>query len=236
MMSFSRFASGSSAASSAQQAIAKKLAELLTAPDNQCCADCSARLVDSVWASTTFGAFLCIHCAGAHRKLGVQLSRVKSLQLDSWTEDELLAMRGGNQYVSDTYAKFQPQWAASDGSCLLLPDAAHTTREEFVRRKYEELRFTKPPSSALPADAASEEKGNDSPERPEDSPTQTRAASRASETAPSSYSPPKTRSTKQMKPGSVIEVTKRFLNYFVVIGRGALAPNQSSKLVRRASL
>lgn len=244
MMTFSRLVSDSNAGSSTQQAVAKKLAEMLTAPDNQCCADCSARLVDSVWASTTFGAFLCIHCAGAHRKLGVQLSRVKSLQLDSWTEEELLTMRGGNQRVGDVYAKYLPQWAASDCSCLLLPDAPHTAREMFVRRKYEELRFTKLPSSALPTETANEEKGSDSPKRPEDSPTQSKAASKPSDTSPApapsenkrataASSPPKARSAKQIKPGSVVEVTKRFLNYFVVIGRGALAPNQNSTFLRR---
>ena len=33
--------------------------------------------------------FLCIRCAGIHRNLGVHISRVKSVNLDSWTTEQL---------------------------------------------------------------------------------------------------------------------------------------------------
>uniref|UniRef100_A0A3B5LQW1 Arf-GAP domain-containing protein n=1 Tax=Xiphophorus couchianus TaxID=32473 RepID=A0A3B5LQW1_9TELE len=37
------------------------------------------------WASWNIGVFLCIRCADIHRKLGVHISRVKSVNLDTWT-------------------------------------------------------------------------------------------------------------------------------------------------------
>ena len=72
------------------------------AKENQRCADCAVLLSDSgVWASVTFGAFLCINCAAIHRKLGVHLSRVKSVHMDTWSEEELDKMRKGNKHVNE---------------------------------------------------------------------------------------------------------------------------------------
>ena len=33
--------------------------------------------------------FLCIRCAGIHRNLGVHISKVKSVDLDSWTTEQI---------------------------------------------------------------------------------------------------------------------------------------------------
>ena len=41
------------------------------------------------WASWNLGVFLCIRCAGIHRNLGVHVSRVKSVNLDSWTPEQI---------------------------------------------------------------------------------------------------------------------------------------------------
>ena len=41
------------------------------------------------WASWNLGIFLCIRCAGIHRNLGVHISRVKSVNLDSWKPKEV---------------------------------------------------------------------------------------------------------------------------------------------------
>ena len=32
---------------------------------------------------------MCIRCAGIHRNLGVHISRVKSVNLDSWTPEQI---------------------------------------------------------------------------------------------------------------------------------------------------
>ncbi|KAJ3308445.1 hypothetical protein HDV04_001226 [Boothiomyces sp. JEL0838] len=61
---------------------AKIIAELLARPENQKCADCFLR--GPRWASVNIGCFLCIRCAGIHRKMGTHISKVKSTNLDSW--------------------------------------------------------------------------------------------------------------------------------------------------------
>lgn len=41
------------------------------------------------WASWNTGVFICIRCAGIHRNLGVHISRVKSVNLDQWTPEQI---------------------------------------------------------------------------------------------------------------------------------------------------
>jgi len=45
------------------------------------------------WASWNLGVFLCIRCAGIHRNLGVHVSKVKSVNLDAWTAEQLAVSR-----------------------------------------------------------------------------------------------------------------------------------------------
>lgn len=66
----------------------RRLLALLNSPDNRnkCC-ECSSEY--PTWASCNLGIFLCGRCASAHRKLGNEISIVKSLSLDHWTSNEL---------------------------------------------------------------------------------------------------------------------------------------------------
>uniref|UniRef100_H3HCE2 Arf-GAP domain-containing protein n=1 Tax=Phytophthora ramorum TaxID=164328 RepID=H3HCE2_PHYRM len=215
----------------------RKLTEMMHASaENQSCADCTSRLSDSIWASTTVGAFLCIHCAGAHRKLGVQLSRVKSLHLDTWTDEEVAAMKGGNKSVNEMYSKYLDKWLQVDASLELLPNTATDVREKCIRAKYEDRQFTKLPH----AFGSSEEKNQDSPENPEEPTSSTASGGLAKTSSSPSQGSPTDRNQQRasgqklqsaepavVKPGSVIEVTKRFLNYFVVVGRGELIRDQN---------
>ncbi len=41
------------------------------------------------WTSWNIGVFICIRCAGFHRNLGVHISKVKSVNLDSWTGEQI---------------------------------------------------------------------------------------------------------------------------------------------------
>lgn len=76
------------------------LDEMLKQADNKNCADCGARgesplladltLLGPRWASTNLGIFVCIRCSGIHRNLGTHISKVKSVNLDKWTEEQLL--------------------------------------------------------------------------------------------------------------------------------------------------
>lgn len=71
---------------------------------NDKCADCGA--ADTEWASVSFGIVLCTECSGIHRSLGTHVSRVRSIKMDSWTDNHIKAMRlGGNKKCRDYLQK-----------------------------------------------------------------------------------------------------------------------------------
>eukprot|EP00466_Bigelowiella_natans_P016584 jgi/Bigna1/37297/e_gw1.19.241.1 len=54
-------------------------------PGNQKCADCGKK--NPKWASYNLGVLLCLDCSGCHRNLGVHISKVRSLTMDTWSND-----------------------------------------------------------------------------------------------------------------------------------------------------
>ena len=63
---------------------------------NRVCCDCSSFDVD--WASVSHGTLLCLNCAGKHRNLGVRVSFVRSIYMDTWSPLQLETMlQGGNR-------------------------------------------------------------------------------------------------------------------------------------------
>lgn len=55
------------------------------------------RSPDPRWASWNLGIFICIRCSGIHRGMGTHISRVKSVDLDAWTDEQLQSViRWGN--------------------------------------------------------------------------------------------------------------------------------------------
>ncbi|OTB15123.1 hypothetical protein K445DRAFT_12402 [Daldinia sp. EC12] len=99
-------------------------------PGNNFCADCQAR--NPSWASWNLGVFLCMRCAAIHRKLGTHISKVKSLSMDSWSNDQVESMkRMGNDASNKIY---NPQ--NKKPPVPIDADEADSAMERFIRAKY----------------------------------------------------------------------------------------------------
>uniref|UniRef100_A0A673HWY1 Stromal membrane-associated protein 1-like n=1 Tax=Sinocyclocheilus rhinocerous TaxID=307959 RepID=A0A673HWY1_9TELE len=84
------------------------LSKMLREDDNKYCADCEAK--GPRWASWNLGVFICIRCAGIHRNLGVHISRVKSVNLDQWTPEQIQSVQSmGNTKARQLYEAHLPE-------------------------------------------------------------------------------------------------------------------------------
>jgi len=102
---------------------------------NKTCADCSIK--QPGWASTNIGVIVCIHCSGIHRNLGVHISFVKSLTLDSWQPKlaKSFIAQGGNQKINALYEANLPKG-------IKPTDPTDMRRlEVFIRSKYQHKKW-----------------------------------------------------------------------------------------------
>uniref|UniRef100_A0A8C7E6N0 Small ArfGAP2 n=1 Tax=Naja naja TaxID=35670 RepID=A0A8C7E6N0_NAJNA len=108
------------------------LTNLLLEEENKYCADCQAK--GPRWASWNIGVFICIRCAGIHRNLGVHISRVKSVNLDQWTQEQIQCMQEmGNGKANRLYEGYLPE-------NFRRPQTDQAV-ESFIRDKYEKKNY-----------------------------------------------------------------------------------------------
>lgn len=63
------------------------LQEIRGYPGNDHCCDCPS--LDTDWCSISHGTLICLECAGKHRSLGVLVSFVRSISMDSWSPQQV---------------------------------------------------------------------------------------------------------------------------------------------------
>lgn len=105
-------------------------------PYNKVCGDCGA--ANPEWASVNLLLVICQHCAGHHRGLGSNLSKVRSLRMDNkiWTEPLIqLFVTYGNQLANQVWAPVVP--AAEQ----LRPESTDEERSKFIKDKYSRGRY-----------------------------------------------------------------------------------------------
>uniref|UniRef100_A0AAZ3RLS8 Arf-GAP domain-containing protein n=1 Tax=Oncorhynchus tshawytscha TaxID=74940 RepID=A0AAZ3RLS8_ONCTS len=108
------------------------LTSLLSLEENKFCADCESK--GPRWASWNLGIFICIRCAGIHRNLGVHISRVKSVNLDQWTQEQIQCVQEmGNAKARRLYEAFLSE-------CFIRPETDQSA-EMFIRDKYEKKKY-----------------------------------------------------------------------------------------------
>ncbi|KAJ9582644.1 hypothetical protein L9F63_023022, partial [Diploptera punctata] len=108
------------------------LAQMLRDEDNKYCVDCDAK--GPRWASWNLGIFLCIRCAGIHRNLGVHISKVKSVNLDIWTPEQVVSLQQmGNSRARAVYEANLPD--------NFRRPQTDSSLEAFVRAKYEQKKY-----------------------------------------------------------------------------------------------
>mmetsp|Transcript_18746 Transcript_18746/g.21103 ORF Transcript_18746/g.21103 Transcript_18746/m.21103 type:complete len:176 (+) Transcript_18746:122-649(+) len=81
------------------------LAIVKALPGNKECCDCGQK--NPQWASVSFGNVFCLECSGIHRSLGVHISFVRSIAMDSWTEKQLALMKNGGNKKCNDYLKLK---------------------------------------------------------------------------------------------------------------------------------
>ncbi|KAK5977184.1 Stromal membrane-associated protein 2 [Trichostrongylus colubriformis] len=115
-----------------QERLQNILLDMLKEDENKYCADCQAKTPR--WAAWNLGVFICIRCAGIHRNLGVHISKVRSVNLDTWTPEQVQSMRVmGNEKARKVYEHSLPDH--------FRRSMADHQMEQFIRAKYEQKRY-----------------------------------------------------------------------------------------------
>mmetsp|Transcript_32251 Transcript_32251/g.100151 ORF Transcript_32251/g.100151 Transcript_32251/m.100151 type:complete len:399 (+) Transcript_32251:101-1297(+) len=80
--------------------------------ENRSCFECSAR--NPTWISLSYGVYLCLECSGEHRRKGVHISFVRSVELDRFSPDQMLQMGMGGNGKAWNYFKSHGMGKTSD--------------------------------------------------------------------------------------------------------------------------
>ena len=106
------------------------LNKLLKKKENKFCADCKS--APPSWASMNLGVLVCIKCSGCHRELGTHISKIKSINLDTWPEEALENFKKIDNEIANKYWEHNLQ--NFDFNFL---KNSRTILMEFIKNKYQ---------------------------------------------------------------------------------------------------
>mmetsp|Transcript_10966 Transcript_10966/g.20150 ORF Transcript_10966/g.20150 Transcript_10966/m.20150 type:complete len:384 (-) Transcript_10966:115-1266(-) len=109
-----------------------KIKKLQKVEGNATCTDCGSE--DVSWAVLNHGFFVCVHCAGIHRGLGVQYSQVRSTELDveCWDEHKLAEFKAkGNNRARKIFEHAVPSYFLTPNDC-----EHPLVRKHWIESKY----------------------------------------------------------------------------------------------------
>ncbi|CAB4483321.1 unnamed protein product [Rhizophagus irregularis] len=139
---------------SLNQKHAKILKTCLDRLENKYCADCKKK--DPRWASWNLGIFVCITCSGTHRSMGTHISRVKSVDLDTWTPEQVENMVLWGNTKANLY------WEAN----LENKRPPESNMDSWIRRKYEMKNWVKSREIPDPRTLGEQNSGDSKQEKP----------------------------------------------------------------------
>ena len=114
-------------------------------PGNRTCCDCAAN--NPLWASLSYGSYFCLECSGVHRSLGVHISFVRSLNMDSWSDKQQARMRaGGNTALRNYFRQCGMPEEYNRGGGPIVRDKYHTKAAEAYREHMSRLERGEPSS------------------------------------------------------------------------------------------
>ncbi|XP_039053790.1 ADP-ribosylation factor GTPase-activating protein AGD12-like [Hibiscus syriacus] len=80
-----------------------------------------------------FGVFICLKCCGVHRSLGARISKILSVALAEWSDEDTDYMIevGGNPSANAICEAYIPEGYSKPG-----PDGSHDERRRFIRLEF----------------------------------------------------------------------------------------------------